>query len=292
MHQPTDLGRTPIRRNDAAERRPRGLGEFDQRHHLRALSHDLGSTMMLLEGSFARLKTLVAATSTSTMDEAVAHVSACLNESKRLLGDLAQLARSGGIEMDATPVSLDEVIDEVLFEQRQRLGDRHLRVEVHRPLPVVWCNRRRLKQLVANLVGNAVTHGCDPKSPMIEISAKVDKISGEKCQGRPAVVLRVCDNGQGMAVENLQRVFLPGVRLDETATNGCGMGLAIVRNIAEHYGGRAWIDADCSSGTAVMASLPSAEPRRATIEHDGPHRGVPPFRGHARPRISNRHGRA
>lgn len=290
-------GKRPRREDAGIDRPGRGV-EQEPNHLLRALSHDIGASFMLLENSFGCLKRLLNIATPKEVEQVVAHVDACLDHSKRLLGDLAQLARSGSVEMESARVSLAEVVDEVLFEQREPLRERGIRVELARPLPDVWCNRQRLKQVITNLVRNAIVHGCDPTCPVINVSASLAEEPERDQQGRPLLVIRVHDNGRGINREQHDRVFLPGVRLAETSSDGSGMGLAIVRKIAEYYGGAAWVDADCPHGAAIMVSLPSPvrrlpspEPRRPNIEHDGPHRAVPSPRNHAQTRPSGRHGR-
>lgn len=287
-----------LRREDARIDRPCRSTEQEPDHLLRALSHDISASFMLLENSFGCLKRLLSMATPKEIEQVVTHVDACLGHSKRLLGDLAQLARSGSVEMDSARVSLAEVVDEVLFEQREALRERGIRVEVTQPLPDVWCNQQRLKQVVTNLIRNATVHGCNPESPVIHISANSAETPQQDQRGRPLLVIRVHDNGRGIDPEQRDRIFLPGVRLTETSADGSGMGLAIVRKIAEYYGGAAWVDAGCPQGTAMMVSLPSpvrrlpsTEPRHPNIEHDGPHREIPSPRTHAHPHPSGRHGR-
>lgn len=134
---------------------------------------------MLLESSFSQLKKSLArplrdGESPNELSGRVAHVEACLRESKRFLHDLDWLARTGGVEMAPGRVELSAVVDEVLFEQRELLARHNVAVDVRRPLPVVWCNEGRLKQIVTNLVRNAVHHGCHPQYPRITIAPCAD----------------------------------------------------------------------------------------------------------------------
>ena len=216
------------------------------------------------------------------MQEIAAHVRACLDESKRFLGDLARLARTGSVEMQSTRVGLAEVVDEVLFEQRELLAQRNVRVEVARPLGHVWCNRQRVKQIVTNLIRNAIKHGCDPECPAIHVAAERAQVSSRNRGGGPLVVLRVHDNGPGIEPAQRQRVFLPGVRLRRGGGRGVGHGTGHRpqdrRALRRHgVGGRAR-----RRGTAILVSLPSfpdrlpgADRPHASVEHDGPHRRVP-----------------
>ena len=265
-------------------------------HHLRALSHDMVANFMVLDQSFSQLKRSLADRPPAEPGQQVAHVEACLRESKRLLDDLVGLARTGKVEMEPSRVDLGAVVDEVLFEQREVLARRNVRVDVRRPLGDVWCNRHRLKQIIANLVRNAVLHGCDLQRPRITISSATATGGKAPATDGGRIAIRVHDNGPGIDPQFHEEIFLPGRQLSQAARDGSGMGLAIVKKIAQHYGGSVRVDPKCRSGTAMVVSLPAAsggfaghaphwgppvtaEDGGRSLEHDAPHE-VQPVRPH------------
>ena len=236
---------------------------------VRALSHDMSANFMLLESSFAHLKKSLdglsggvsdvdghsaGRESLSDLGKHAAHVDACLHESRRLLDDLAQLARTGTVEMEPRRVELMAVVDEVLFEQDELLQHRGIEAIVQTPLPVFWCNPGRLKQIVTNLIRNAACHGCDPKRPRIVVSPAT--VSGTKGHGMAA--FHVGDNGPGLDPRLHREIFLPGRRYAHEGIEGSGMGLAIVKKLVVHYGGTVCIDPEFPGGTAFLVTLPSA----------------------------------
>lgn len=289
-----------------AERENRRLhpahDEWD--HLVRALSHDMSANLMLLESSFGRLAGSLAEVARPDLHQLAAHVRACLDESKRFVGDLARLARTGRVDMEPEAVDLDRVVADVLFEQRELLDARSVRVDVHHPLGTVWCNGHRVKQVITNLVRNALKHGCDPQDARITISAP--GIDPKGSRGR-FVPLRIHDNGPGVAAEFHRKIFLPGVRLAGATADGSGMGLAIVKRIVDQSGGSIRIDSHPGSGTALVLTFPQVpapsdekplagtpppnegEPVDRCLEHDAPHTG-PRMRPHqsARPRTRPR----
>jgi len=220
---------------------------------MRELTHDMNANFMVLRDSFEQLKQQVDESPLPQMIEGAAHVEACLRESKRLIDDLVTLSKTGVVQMEPERVELVEVIGETLFEQDELLKQRSVDVEVTDEMPTVYCNRKRIKQIITNLVRNAVIHGCDPKSPRITIRAEA------VADGRtPLAKLVVHDNGPGIPRTAADEIFLPGARLDHSRQDGSGMGLAIVRRIAEHYGGSACVDLESSDGTDVAVTLPLA----------------------------------
>lgn len=277
-------------------------------HFVRALSHDMSANFMLLESSFSRLKRALDEPTRPELGEPVAHVEACLRESKRFLNDLVGLARTGQVEMDPSRVEVAAVLGEVLFEQGELLAARHVELHVNRPLPVVWCNRHRLKQVLTNLVRNAIKHGCDPRRPQITISSAADGAGGTDLAEEGMASICIWDNGRGIDPRFHEEIFLPGRRLSQTAGDGSGMGLAIVRKIIQHYGGAIRVDPRCRNGTGLVVSLPVPprnvpEPHRPTgfasatggvsrsLGRDAPHEGQQPHQHPVRHERRGPHGR-
>lgn len=247
---------------------------------VRALSHDMSANFMLLESSFWQLKKTLKGGSKHELTDRVAHVDACLRQSKRFLDDLARLVRTGNVKIEPTRVELSAVVDEVLFEGRELLAGRNIEVHVQHPLPVVWCNEGRLKQIVSNLVRNAVCHGCHQKQPRITIAQAAPPDAHRTNTGRAMVAFEVHDNGPGIDRRFHREIFLPGRRLTQTGAKGLGMGLAIVKKIVDHYDGLVYVDPHCKSGTTFVVSLPEpapSEPKRPAwkLQLDGRHRERP-----------------
>jgi signal transduction histidine kinase len=142
----------------------------------------------------------------------------------------------------------------VLFELEAVIAERGIVVDVEAALPVVWCNDSRVRQVVGNLVRNAIKHGCDPEFPRIVISRPAFATPSQPGMSW----LRIYDNGSGIPAAAREEIFLTGRRLPTARAEGTGMGLAIVKRIVEHYGGTIEVDGHCLHGAAFVMSLPSA----------------------------------
>lgn len=224
----------------------------DMDHFVRSLSHDMSANYMLLEHSLARIKQSCSSDPRPALTQGVTHIEACLKESKQYLDDLALLARSGTIQTNPERVELEQAAAEVLFELDDLLSERSIRCITEPELPAVWCHPGRIRQLLSNLVRNAAKHGCDPDHPLIAIRRAPHSPTDER-----TVWLEVFDNGPGIPVESRDTIFLPGRRLN-SSVEGSGMGLAIVKQIVEHYGGQIFVSSEVVSGTAFVCSLPVA----------------------------------
>ena len=116
------------------------------------------------------------------------------------------------------------------------------------PLPL-WADAFRLRQLVDNLIGNAIKY--TPPGGAVEVSGRFD---GED------IVLSVSDTGIGIPADDLDRVFEPYFRSStaiDSAIPGTGLGLGIVRRIVDAHGGRIQISSEPGTGTEVTVRIPT-----------------------------------
>lgn len=125
-------------------------------------------------------------------------------------------------------------------------------------LPIVRSNEIHLVSLFQNLISNAVKYRAERA---LEINIKAER-SG------PDWVVRVEDNGLGIAKENRARVFMPFVRLANRTVPGCGLGLAVCKKIVEELGGTIWIESKEEAGSIFCFTLAAADaPAVSPIAH-------------------------
>jgi signal transduction histidine kinase len=219
-------------------------------HFVRALSHDMTADFLLIDYSFSRLKRRIESLAAPEALDELAHLEACLRQSRRLLNDLVLLGKTGSVDMQPQQVCIARLVQEVLYEHESTLSEQRVRVTVDDALPDVWCNETRVKQVFANLLRNALRHGCTARQPRIRIDCPQTTGGGER------VWLRLADNGRGVPAEWKERIFLPGQRAPGAHTAGTGMGLAMVKRIVEHYGGTIHVEDAPGGGAAFVFSLP------------------------------------
>jgi signal transduction histidine kinase len=208
---------------------------------LLGLSHDLRSPAIAIAG-FATL--LAETDDPEARAEMLDRIQASATYLNDLVDALLELARVGRAESGAEPVDLTAVADLVA----RRAGGSHPNavVEVAGPLPVVSMDPRRAEQLLDNLVTNALKHGGRDELHVLVSS-------------RPSthgVELLVDDDGRGVAPEDRERVFALFQRGPSAGGRGSGLGLGMVRRIAEHGGGRVWIE-DRSLGARFVVTFPA-----------------------------------
>jgi len=185
--------------------------------------------------------------------ERVSLASSIVRETRRLVGlvdNVLLFSRSGALELSPAmrPVVVDELLDDVVDAVRLAVDDAGQTIEMvgERGLTVTG-DRRLVRQALVNLVDNALKYGD---------ARQVIRLGAER-QGE-RVRLSVEDDGPGVPEAERKRVFEPYTRLPEDQVSertGTGLGLAVVRRIADACGGRVWIEDGTTRGARVVLEL-------------------------------------
>jgi len=189
-------------------------------------------------------------------------VDSALGSSKRmsrLVSDLLVLARSDAQQSrPMKELDLGQVAVGAARELSPKLGERELDVSGCRAAPVIG-NRDDLHRLVVNLLDNAIRYSPD--------DGEIRLLTGVDPEGHSAYLV-VEDSGSGIAPRMRERVFERFVRnqdgSDTNPTEGTGLGLAMVKAIAEDHGGSVVAEASDLGGARLSLTLPPASDREAT----------------------------
>lgn len=165
----------------------------------------------------------------------------------QLIDDLLAFSRMGRIEMSEGLVELNTLLQEALHGLEPTTQNRNIEWKIA-PLPVVTGDAAVLRQVLVNLVGNAVKY-TRPRDPAhIEIGT-----AGEE-DGR--LVLFVRDNGVGFDMQYAHKLFGVFQRLHRADEfEGTGIGLANVRRIVARHGGRVWAESKPGQGSTFYFTL-------------------------------------
>jgi two-component system OmpR family sensor kinase len=214
-------------------------------------SHELRTPVTTIRG-YAELYRAGALEDREELREAMRRTEQEATRMGSLVDDLLHLARlDQGRPMDRGPVDLAAVAADAARDARAVDPERPIQAEVaDAPSTVVEGDEQRLRQVVANLVGNALVH--TPAGTPIEI-----RVSGDGDRA----ALEVVDHGPGMTEEVAARAFERFFRADPARTRhrgGSGLGLSIVQATVGAHGGQVSLRARPGEGTTVRVELPIA----------------------------------
>jgi signal transduction histidine kinase len=185
------------------------------------------------------------------------------NHLSKMVEDLLGFSRleAGKVMLNQWVVSLRQLMNE-LVAQLNTLSNRHrLVIDVPPRLPPVYVDRDKVKQVMINLITNAVKYSPRGGEVALVVSeAQRDKLPPDHPEGR-FVIVGVRDQGIGIAAEDLPRIWERFYRVDNTNTRrigGTGLGLAITKALVELHGGRIWVDSQVGKGSTFFFTLPVA----------------------------------
>ncbi len=172
-----------------------------------------------------------------------------------LVEDLLDMSHieSGKIRLKVTPLAMEPVINEVLTELASKGFEREIMLHVSRKqkLPLVLADETRLRQILTNLVDNAIKYSLPKSEVLIEF-----KVQGNE------LVTSVKDQGVGITAAHIERLFQRFGRVYNPMSmqaGGTGLGLYIVKNLVESHGGRIWVTSREGKGSRFSFSLPVAK---------------------------------
>ena len=214
-----------------------------------AISHDLRTPLTTIQGYVDLLPH--AGPMNQRQQEYLVRVQRSLSAVSDLVSDLLDISRiETGADIEMLSTDLKVIIEDVVRELGSELEAKHheLRTRMPEKISPIMGNPRRLRQVVSNLLGDAIKY--TPPNGVIELEA---------AEGDDHIMIAVRDNGLGIPVADQPYVFDKFFRVDLPETRdipGTGLGLAIVKSVVERHGGRVWVESDPGEGSAFTLLLP------------------------------------
>jgi two-component system phosphate regulon sensor histidine kinase PhoR len=179
----------------------------------------------------------------------------------RLTDDLLKLSQMDAdrLELEIRRVSVAELVESCLETTQHRAAEKDIRVYVSQPreLPDIAGDRRRLSEILQNLLDNATQYTLP--GGRITLSAQTRDTD---------VIFTVSDTGIGIPKADQSRIFERFYRVDAARSReagGTGLGLAIAKHLVEVHGGRIWVDSEIGQGSQFHFSVPVFDPERAAL---------------------------
>ena len=214
-------------------------------------SHDLQEPLRKIQAFGDRLKTKHGAALGADGIDYLARMQGAAHRMHTLINDLLTFSRVTSKAQPFVPVDLGRIATEVLSDLEERIERSGARVETG-PLPTLEADPLQMRQLLQNLIANALKFHRPGEAPVVRILSEAAKNGGAS-----QVRITVADNGIGFDMKYLDRIFTPFQRLHgRSEYEGTGMGLAVCRRIVERHGGILTAESAPGQGTRFLVTLP------------------------------------
>ena len=253
-----DLPMTDITARRKQDRQAMELEEMRQVDQSRKeffsnVSHDLRTPLGTIKGYTTMLLDYYDRLSEAEIKNGLQSIDASIERMVNLIEQLLDMSQidSHTLDLSKQPVSIPNLIADTVRDSRVSYPN-HLVLQTFQddsPLPLVAIDPGRIRQVLDNLISNAIKYS--DSGTQVDISAYMD-VDGE-------VVLYVADQGFGIPLEDLERIFDRMYRVRAhvaSGVKGTGLGLSIARGIVEAHGGRMWVESTSGRGSTFYFSLP------------------------------------
>ena len=217
---------------------------------LATVSHELRAPLSSIKGSAATLAESWASLDPAELDQFFRIIGQEADRMSSLITDLLDVSRieTGNFSISPAPVGVAELIDEARNTYLNAGGSSNVRIELPPGVPSVMADRRRIAQVIINLLSNAARYS--PDSQLIRVTAERTGVY---------VAISVSDQGRGIPADLLPHLFQKFAGPNDQRSD-YGLGLAICKGIVDAHGGRIWGESRGPGlGATFTFTLPMAE---------------------------------
>ncbi len=214
-----------------------------------AVSHELKTPVALIKGYAETLRREDANWDRETINEGLDVIAEEADHLTHLIDSLLEASRiqAGGFKLQPTDVDLPRLAEKIVERFRTQTDIHTFELDFPPDFPLVWGDPERLREVLTNLVSNAVKYS--PQGGTIWIGGRPD---------RQGVTVYVADQGIGIPPEEQERIFERFYRVDRGTRRieGTGLGLYLVKAIVEAHGGKVWVESAPGRGSIFIFTLP------------------------------------
>jgi len=238
--------------NDKLQQSNRELQDFAY-----VASHDLQEPLRKVQAFSDRLKTRFGDKLEGDGLDYLERMRSAASRMQLLIQDLLSFSRVSTKAQPFIPIDLNKITQEVLSDLEVKIEETGASIECD-DLPTIDADPMQMRQLIQNLIGNALKFRIEGVTPVISIRAKAAASNGNGSNGNVEISVR--DNGIGFDEKYTDRIFAVFQRLHGRAEyEGSGVGLAICRKIAERHNGTIIAHSQPGEGAEFVITLPSKQ---------------------------------
>jgi len=198
------------------------------------VSHELKTPLTAIRGFLGLMASVDAVRESDRLDRYLVRATEAAEEMSKRLAGLLELSRVGGLVRLEGAVEFAAVARDAASMFEAPCAARGIRLELGKSFPLVRGDPARLREVLENLLDNAIKFMGDQAAPRVLI--------GMRREGEEPVFF-VSDNGAGVAAADRERIFDLFTHL-QPDTEGAGAGLAIAKRIVDAHGGRIWVESE------------------------------------------------
>ncbi len=220
------------------------------------ISHELKTPVALIKGYAQTLARPDATWDAETARQSLQIIEEEADRLEALINNLLDASRiqAGGLKLDFAEVDVERLARKVAEAYRTQTEQHQIEVDFQEKLPVVWADEERLRQVLTNLMSNAIKYS--PHGGRIRIGGWQD--FKDRPLGVRRVVLYIADEGIGIPAEELPQIFERFYRVDTSLRRtapGAGLGLYLAKAIIDAHGGQIWVRSEPNKGTTFFIGL-------------------------------------
>jgi len=213
------------------------------------VAHEFRTPLTIIKGNVDLVNKGGLGSISSSQKEMLDSAINIVNRLSRLVNDLLDISKieSGKMELKKTQVDINKIIEENLAIFDKVIKDKKQRVEknIAKDVPKINADLDKVTQVFVNLLSNAIKY--TPESGAISVkSVNLDK----------EIMVEVTDTGEGVAPENLDKIFDKFTRVTAEKKEGTGLGLPIAKDIVTLHNGRMWVKSELGKGSQFYFTLP------------------------------------
>ncbi len=221
------------------------------------VSHDLKTPLVTSSSFISFLKEDLQEKNYDSVFDSMDRLEKAHHRMQELIEDLLQLSRAGTLELKYEYTDMRDLVTSIQESLADIIKEKNFEFTFHDLPKKVLCDRRRIYQVLENLINNALKYAADVEKPKIEIfGAETDK------------EIQICVKDRGPGVEPIYQKKIFGLfqRLDNSK-EGTGVGLTIVSRIMQIHDGRCWIQSQPPEGCEFWIAFPKGKGKAYETTH-------------------------
>jgi light-regulated signal transduction histidine kinase (bacteriophytochrome) len=221
-------------------------------------SHDIKEPLRHIEAFAGLLGDAIREMGDERLGLMVSGIEKSSHRLRNLINDLAEFSQLGRQSKPLTWTSLEEVAREAASDLHQRIEETAASVTIE-DLPIACCDRSQIRQVLQNLLSNALKYRAPDRRCEIQVYAEPSFDQQHRPEDAQGARICVRDNGIGFDPKYTEQIFEPFQRLHGPDDyEGSGIGLAICRKIVQRHGGQVGVETQPGSGSVFWFTLPVA----------------------------------